>query len=169
MNKTRKLALSALIAALAVVLCWIGAIVPTGSVAFVGFAGLLTAIAVVECGYAWALGQFAVACVLGLLLVSDKMIVLIYAALFGWYPVVKSLIDRSKLRVAAQWIIKLLILNAVLVLGYMAANKLLLLEDTQTLPVLLVGVIPVEVSFVFYDLVLTKLIDQYTRRKAKKK
>ncbi|MDR2361043.1 MAG: hypothetical protein LBD85_07225 [Oscillospiraceae bacterium] len=168
MRKTRKLALSSLITAFAVVLCWVAAVMPSGSVALVGIAGLLTAIVVVECGYSWALGKFAATIMLVLLLVPDRMIVLMYAGIFGWYPVIKSLLERGKLRSAAQWAIKVLILNAALVLGYIAASNLFILAGEPNTRLLLIVLLPAEVAFVLYDIVLTRLIDMYIQRRAKK-
>ena len=62
-NGTKILARAALIAALGCVILYISAVIPTGRIALIAIAGMLTAAAVIHCGTGAAFAVFAVTAV----------------------------------------------------------------------------------------------------------
>ena len=135
---------------------------PTGKIALSAVAGLATAAALIECGYLYSVLEFMVAAALGLILAPSKTPAMMFCLLFGWYPIVKSLIEKLKSR-AAEYLLKLAVILVVLgvffVLARLGVGELSL-PDTSKLVVAAVAVI----GFFAYDLCFSGLVRVYIRR-----
>ena len=59
-------------------------------------AGLLMIMIVIEMGARWAWPTFAVVAILSVFFVPDKQAALLYVIFFGYYPILKALIERLK-------------------------------------------------------------------------
>jgi hypothetical protein len=161
-GKARKPAVSALCAALAAALLIFGSMLPTGKIAISAVAGLATAAALIECGYLYAALEFIVAAALGLILAPSKAPAIMFCLLFGWYPIVKSLIEKLKSRVA-EYLLKLAVILVVIVVFFMLARLgvgELSLPDTSKLVVAAAAII----GFFAYDFCFSGLIRVYIRR-----
>lgn len=134
-------------------------------------AGMLTMLAVVEIDKKWAIGSYVATSLIGLLFVANKEAVVYYVAFFGYYPVVKALLE-SKMPRAVEYILKFLIFNAsIIVSGVvlvkvfgMPYNDLLGIDGESAfftkyaLPIMLgMG----NVVFILYDVALTRLLTAY--------
>ena len=161
-GRARKPAVSALCAALAAALLIFGSVLPTGKIALSAVAGLATAAALIECGYLYSVLEFIVAAALGLILAPSKTPAMMFCLLFGWYPIVKSLIEKLKSR-AAEYLLKLAVILVVLgvffVLARLGVGELSR-PDTSKLVVAAVAVI----GFFAYDLCFSGLVRVYIRR-----
>ncbi len=166
-NRTRKLTLAAMLAGVQVVLLLLGSVLPSGRVALAALAGVLGAGIVLECGMSWAALAWVAASLLSLLLLPQKAPAILFAAFFGWYPLVKSLAERLKNRVS-EWAVKLLAFNAALALCWLLLSRGFLtgLELPAIWPsVLILGL---ELVFIAFDIAFTGLIGIY-RQKIKNK
>ena len=92
---TFRLAFCSAAAALEVVLMMVTSLVRIGTYALPCFAGLLTIAVVIEYKCKWAFGVFGVTAVLSFFLSGDKEAVVMFIALFGYYPILKNIIERS--------------------------------------------------------------------------
>lgn len=158
----KKLALCALLAALSVVILYIPALIPSVKISMAALAGLCAAAALIEAGAASGVMVYAVSCALALLVVPVKAPVVLYAAFFGYYPVVKSFAEKPVSRVP-EWIIKLLVFNAAAVLfwnfGGLFVGELSL---PSAAPYALL--FAANIVFVLYDVCLTRLVALYISR-----
>lgn len=101
------------------------------------------------------------------LVVADKEAAMMYAAFFGYYPVIKSFLE-SKLPRVFEWIVKFLIFNAAMVLAYLVIIFVfgMPLDEMEefgryAVPILLgMG----NVVFFVYDIALTRVIGAYLHR-----
>ena len=155
-NRTKKLAFSAIAAALAVVFLYVGALFDVLDLSAAALASLLVLWVMVEFGTRWALAVYAVASALALLLLPAKLPAVLFAGLFGYYPPLKALYER-RLHGAFVWIAKVATLNAaaflmILAVRYVAAEAL-------WFELLLLAV--ANVVFVIYDVALTRLMRAY--------
>ncbi|MCR5648186.1 MAG: hypothetical protein K6F67_01460 [Oscillospiraceae bacterium] len=161
-GKARKPAVSALCAALAAALLIFGSMLPTGKIAFSAVAGLATAAALIECGYLYSVFEFIVAAALGLLLAPSKAPAVMFCLLFGWYPIVKSLVEKLKSR-AAEYLLKLAVILAVIgvffVLVRLGVGELSLPDHSK-----LVVAGAAVIAFFAYDFCFSGLIRVYIRR-----
>ena len=124
-KKTRKLTLSALFAALSVASLYIASVWPTGQYGIVAFASLFVAAAVIDIGPAYGFYVFIVSSALGMLILPNKAAPLLFILFFGYYPVVKSIVEKIGNRVV-QWFLKLAVFNAALSVIYLFLKDMLL-------------------------------------------
>ena len=96
MSTARRLALSALCAALSTAALLLGGWLRTYALGFGALAGIFPAFSVLLCGYGWGVGAFAAGGLLGLLLSADKAAVIWFFLFFGHYPIWKSLLEQLR-------------------------------------------------------------------------
>lgn len=92
-RSARSVTYPALLGAVSIALLYLACVAPTGTIGLVALAGVPVAGVVMAGGASAGLLCWAAVSMLGLFLVPDKVCVLIYAAMFGLYPVVKSLAE----------------------------------------------------------------------------
>lgn len=170
MSVSAKTALGAMVTALSVVI-----LIPSAVQVFVyalpAMAGMLTMFAVVEIDKKWAIGSYIATSLIGLLFVANKEAVMYYVAFFGYYPVVKAILE-SKLPRALEYVLKFLIFNVSIVISGvllvkvfgMPYNDLLGIDGESAfftkyaLPIMLVlG----NLVFILYDVALTRMLTAY--------
>lgn len=165
-KRTSRLALSGMIAALATLLMLL-TIVPASEIGLPAVAGALMIPVVIEMGYKAAFSVYGVTGILTLLLVGSWEPKLLFIGFFGYYPILKSLIERLHNRVG-EWIIKLVLFNVATVAIY-AVLIFLFHLDTAAFSIggktaygllLAMG----NGVFILYDIGLTQLISNYIHR-----
>lgn len=154
----------AILGALALILVYFGSIAPTGNWGIVAAAGLLPAAAVISVGLKAGLLCWAGVSLLAFLLVPDKFCVLLFGALFGLYPVMKSLIESLR-RKPVEYLLKLVFFNAAFTLIYLTMTGAV----AASLPEALGGSVWIlygaaNVVFLLYDYGFSKLIGLYISR-----
>ena len=164
MKTSFKVALGGAVAALGLVLMFMTALIPFGTYAFPTFAGILTVVIVIEIGYGYAVAVYAATAILSFLLVPDKEAALMYAIFFGFYPILKGLIERLPNK-PAQYALKLVLFNACVIAAFfIAVNLLSIPAESYNLFGLQLPVIFLffgNVFFVLYDYCITKLVTIY--------
>lgn len=163
-----RLAVCAIVAALGVVLMLITSLIPVGTYAFPMIAGALLVPIVIEFGVRWALGVYAVVSLLSFFVAGDKEAVLYFVMLFGYYPMLKNLIERKLPNKVVGFIIKLAVFNAAAIGAFFIASFLLAIPPEEYtlfgiyMPAafLLFG----NLLFVLYDFALNSFIVLYVRR-----
>ena len=164
-KKTRKLALSAAFAAMAVIILYFASIWPTGQVGLAAAASVFTAAAVIEAGLLPGVYVYIISSALSLLLMPGRSAPILYALFFGYYPVIKSLIERIGWT-AAQWALKLLAFNAALTVTWFLLGELLF-GTRENMPGALVIYPAGNAVFALFDYGFTKIIWLYTNRVSK--
>lgn len=163
-GSTRKIALSAVMGALALLMLYAACVIPTGLWGWTAVAGLGPLAVVASFGVGPGLLCWGGVSLLALLLLPDKFCALLFALLFGIYPVIKSFAERIKL-LFGRYAVKLAFFNAVFTLLLLTMGKLMLV----TLPTVLAEQLWLlyaagNVIFLIYDFGLTKLICFYLAR-----
>ena len=166
-GKARPLAYGALSAAAGVLLLFLSSVLPNGRLAVLCIATLCVAFVRMMSGWRWALGCYAVTAALSLLLLPSKVMPILYAAFFGYYPVVKLGAEHFASR-AVRWGIKLAAFNGVMAILYFTVRALFqgdwgMLSRTPALMLLCANI-----AFVLYDLALTQGILFYIRKIARR-
>ena len=156
---TRRLAVSAVISALGVVLLFVGSLFQVLDLSMAAIVSLFTVFAVIEIRGSYPFLIYAVTSVLSLLLLPVKTPALVYALFAGYYPILKGVFERHLGR-AAAWALKLAVFFIGAAAAAFVAMKVLMVDVSLLLAnwwVLLLS-IPV---FVLYDVGLTRLITAY--------
>lgn len=152
-----------MLAALQLVLMYMGSVMPSWKLALTALAGIINAAVLIECGAVSSVLSFAVVGVLGAVMLPQKSIALLYIVFFGYYPLIKSLAERTKSRIV-EWSVKVVVFNFACVICW-AALRFGFITDIAlpdiTLVLLWLGLNAV---FVIYDMGLSKLIMLYVQR-----
>jgi hypothetical protein len=170
---TRYMATCAVLCAVAVVMLGLGAVIEVLDLTAAAAAALVLLPVLLCYGTKYALLSYAVTAVLGVLLMHQSLAAWMFAGLTGFYPVIKQRLDRLPRLVG--WLIKLLLLTAVLLL-YLAVFYFILLggegsfldafltgfgEEDGT-PLMAWAVIALSVfTFVLFDLLIDRLLVLY--------
>lgn len=166
-TNTRQMAVCAMLAALGVVLLWIGSVLEVAEVSMAVVASLLCIIAVIEYGGSWPWLVFAVTSVLSLVLLPNKGTAVSYVLFFGYYPIIKEKLERhTRVR---RWVEKELIFNVALA-AILAVWRFVLFPTASKMPLVmgLLLIVGFEAVFLLYDVALTRLISQYLFRLRKR-
>lgn len=119
MKKSKQIAVSGVLSALSVVLMFLGSVISPLSYIMPLLSGLLMIIAVENMNRKTAVTIYACVSVLSLFLLSDKECALFYIAFFGYYPIIKSDIDKIRNKLLL-WFVRAVIFNVSII-----ANQLI--------------------------------------------
>ena len=163
-----RLAFCSVIAALEVAIMMAAGLFRIGTYTFPCFAGLLTIAIVIEYRCKWAFGVFFVSAVLSFFLSGDKEAVIMFIALFGYYPILKNIIERKIPSSLIRWIVKFAVFNAAAVASFFAGSYLIGVSPEEYM---LFGVyVPYvflifgNLFFVLYDLAVNVYVKFYVQR-----
>ncbi len=162
-GSARKVAYPSILGALSLVLVYIGSIAPSGSWGIVAVAGLLPCAAVISVGLQAGFLCWACVSILAFLFIPDKFCALMYAVLFGLYPMVKCLIERLRRR-PLEYALKLVFFNAAFTVIYLVMKTAVLASLPQALSTVWVLYVVANVVFLLYDYGFSKLISAYLAR-----
>lgn len=149
-------ALGGVMAAGSMALLWLACVVPSGRTGLTAAAGLFPAAATLYAGRTAGYLCWAAASLLGLILLPDKGVALLFAAFLGIYPVVKGRLETLERR-TVEWGVKLSWFELTLTLFWFV------FEELFGRPEWLAGGAPLlyglgSVVFVIYDIGLSRLI-----------
>lgn len=123
-HTTRRTAMCAVLAALAVVVLGIGTLIEIMDLSAAIAASAVVLLVFLCYGTRYALLTYAVISVLGILLMPQSLAVWTFAGLLGYYPIIKEKLDR--LPCVLAWIVKFLLFAAVLGLCFLLFHFLIL-------------------------------------------
>ena len=115
MKNTKKITLCGMVAALAVVVMLTGYF-PYLTYAIPAIAGLLMIVPLIECGVGWSFATYVSSAVLTFVIGETESKIL-YIMFLGYYPILKSLIERIRKQLV-DWLLKLLCFNAAAIAFY---------------------------------------------------
>lgn len=167
-RRTFNLALCGIISALGVTVLMLTLIVPIATYACSAFAGMLITVLVIECNKKWAISSFIVVSIISAIIVPDKEAVVFYILLFGYYPIVKEIIEGSVGNMFLQLVTKVANFVASAVVSYLVSIYILGIPTDEfdlfglhlPLVLLFVGII----VFVMFDYAFTGLITNYVEK-----
>ena len=168
MGKSKKMALTGMLCALAVVIMMLGGFIPLATFCCPALAGLMLVPVFVECGEKLSWCAYAAIAVLSLILCPDKEAALLFAFI-GYYPILRWRLDqlRSRLiRVVAKLGVFNLAVLAMYALSILVLQMDQILREYQemglalTVACLLVG----NVTLLLYDRLIAIMTALYVNR-----
>lgn len=168
MKQSSRTALGGILAALSLVLMFLFAVFPSATIAAPAVASILLIFAVLEMGKGWAFGIYVAVSILALLVIPSKEAAVLYAVFFGYYPILKAILEKHIHKRVLEWFVKILLFCVVMTASYYLMIRFMGIEFEEidkygkaAVPVLLsVGT----VAFVGYDYCLTLFVGEYLRR-----
>ncbi len=167
LNKSVGVAFCGIITALSTVLMMCTGLLPVATYALPALAGVLMILVVVELGRQWAFPVFAATSLLSVFLAADKEAVLLFIVFFGYYPILKSLLEQLR-RKWLSWLLKFLVFNAAMIAGFFGAVYVLMIPieeftiGTVFIPWLLL--VLGNAVFLLYDYAVSGLVMLYFQR-----
>ena len=155
----KRLVVCGVLVALSVIILYIGSMFQTLDLTMSAIVSLLVVVIVIEMGYGYAWLTYVATAVLSLLLLPQKTPAIFYACFMGFYPIIKSHIERLNSAVI-RWVIKLAVGNTAIVAMFLLISLLLPDEFGGVLMFVATYILAVA-AFVVYDIALTKLITAY--------
>lgn len=168
MKKSRKMALTGMLCALAVVIMMLGGVIPLATFCCPALAGLMLIPVFVECGEKLSWCAYAAIAALSLILCPDKEAALLLAFI-GYYPILRWRLDQlrsSLLRVVAKLGVFNLAVLAMYALSILVLQMDQILREYQemglalTIACLLVG----NVTLLLYDRLIAIMTALYVNR-----
>lgn len=167
MKQSSKCAVGGIVAALSLVLMISVAIIPFMTYALPALAGAFIVFVVIEIDKKWAAGVYAAVAILGIFLVPEKEVAVLYLAFFGYYPILKAVIE-SKTGTVVGWILKILTFEITMIVSYWLMIKFMGVTIDEmdefgvwAIPMLLgLGTF----AFIMYDIAVSKLVILYLKR-----
>lgn len=151
--------------ALCVALMAIARVISVTDYAVSAICGAIIGAVVIELGNKWAMTAYAVSASLGLLLANNEA-ALTFAALLGFYPIIKPYIERLKKPVS--YLIKLVLFNGIMCTLYFVVDKLgfIPMEEISWLGKYTVAVVLIlaNIAFLLYDFAFGGIMALYYAR-----
>lgn len=160
-QKTKVIALSALLSALGVVILYIGSVFDVLDLSATAVSSVIIVFAVIEMRGITPLMIYAVTSILAVLLLPNKFTALLYIFFGGIYPIIKEKLER--IHYVFSWMVKLSFFNVILFVLIFVSTRIMHIPDNQiefTVPVFVFG----NLLFVLYDFTLTQLITFYLHK-----
>lgn len=164
-RNTGKIALCGVLSALSVAIM-LFSYFPSMTYAVPAIAGMVFIILVVETDYKWAFTAFGATSVLVLLLAEPEA-KLMFVAFFGYYPILKGIIEKLR-RPVVEYILKFLIFNTVMIAAYLLIifvfqTPLEALGDFGKYSLWVLWGLG-NLTFLMYDFAVTCIVGAYIRR-----
>ena len=168
MKQSTKTALGGVSVALSTAILFLMSVFPSATIAAPAVASMVLLFVVLELGRKWAVGVYAAGAILALLLIPSKEAAILYAVFFGYYPILKAVLEQNIRVRALEWLVKILLFAVVMTVSYYLMIRFMGIEFEEigkygkaAVPVLLaVG----SIAFVGYDFCLTLFVGEYLRR-----
>lgn len=158
-----KVAYPAVLGALSLIFVYIGSVVPAGNWGLVAVAGVFPTAALISVGLKAGVLCWVGTSILSFLLLPGKFCALLYAALFGLYPIVKSLIEQIR-RKGFEFLLKLAFFNASFSFVYLVMKTAVLDSLPSFFGTTGILYLMANVVFLIYDFGFSKLIGFYIAR-----
>ncbi len=167
-KKTQKITLCGVFGALALLVMLAGDLLPMALYICPALAGLLILPVAHEAGARTGYLFYAGISLLSLLMLPDREPAVLFIAFLGYYPLLKFLLEKLPGKLL-QWLIKLVLFNATMIGAYWLMLHLFGFEALaadfadMTGPLLAVLLAMANVTFVLYDVLITRLLWVYIR------
>jgi len=165
-RKSTQVAIGGVSAALCLILMFMTGLIPFATYALPALAGVVLIAVVAEMGWRTAMVVYVAVALLAIGVVPDREAALLFIFFFGYYPIIKGLIEKLRFKVV-QLLVKYLLFNAAMVLTYLVVIYVLGIPDIlesfgnfgrySALVLLLMG----NVVFAVYDFALTNIVIVY--------
>ncbi len=171
MNNRKKLsfkvALGGVIAALSLLLMLVAGVTTSLVYAIPMITGAFLMVLVIEFGAGFAGLEYLAISIISMLLLGNKEAAIMYVAFFGYYPIIKSFIEKYMGKILS-WIVKYVIFNVSMVVAYFVVSKIFMItfDDMEMFGkyALLILLLAGNILFVVYDIMLTRLVTIYVYR-----
>ncbi|MBQ7953246.1 MAG: hypothetical protein IJ332_00675 [Clostridia bacterium] len=156
---TKKLTFCSMMAVMGIICLLLSNILQTNTIFLYLFSTLFTYICTEEHGIKYGILTYAVISLAGFMIVVDKVSIIAYIIVVGYYPVIKNIIDHFNINKILKWSLKLVFAVAVATIALFMLKSMM--PENLNFAVLYPAGIAV---FVIYDTMLAMGIKFYVLR-----
>lgn len=158
----KRIVICGVLVALSVIILYLGCAIEVLDLTMSAIVSLLVVVIVIEMGYNYAWLAYVATSILSLVMLPQKTPAIFYACFMGFYPIIKSYVERLN-SALARWTIKLVTGNAALILMFLLMS-LFVPEEFDGGILLVITYVIGFLAFIAYDVALSKLITLYFAR-----
>ena len=155
----KRIVVAGVLVALSVIILYLGCAIEVLDLTMSAMVSLLVVIIVIEMGHSYAWLTYIATAILSVVLLPQKSPAIFYACFMGFYPIVKSYIERIHSSLV-RWLIKIVIGNAAIALMFLFMSIFVPEEFAQMWMVVVTYALAI-LAFITYDVALTRLITVY--------
>lgn len=155
----KRIVVSGVLVALSVIILYLGCAIEVLDLTMSAIVSLLVVVIVIEMGYKYAGFAYLATSILSLLLLPQKSPAIFYTCFMGFYPIIKSHVERINSAIL-RWTVKLVVGNLALCAMFLLLS-LFVPEEFEGGWILVGTYILGLLAFIMYDIALTKLITLY--------
>jgi len=162
-RKTYEIALTGVFLALSVVVLFFSSIVPGIELSLLAISGVMIMIVVHETSIKRGIVFFTASLLLSFLIIPNKSILMLYGFVFGPYTLKKVFIERYFKNKILEYILKLIVFNILLGLGYLIFKGAFFSSIELPGFAWYIVLVSAQIMLVLYDYILTLIIRFYDR------
>ena len=121
MKNTKKITLCGMVASLSIVIM-LTSYFPYLTYAIPALAGIFMMVPLIECGVSWSIGTYVASSAI-IFITGETEAKILYILFLGYYPILKSLIERLRKQVI-EWVLKFVCFNIAAVVFYYVSSML---------------------------------------------
>jgi len=167
LNRSIRVAFCGIITAFCTMLMFFTGLIPIGKYALPAFAGIILIVVVIEMGKSWAWSVYTATSILSILLAGDKEAAMLFVLFFGYYPILKSILEKIRKKYLVL-VSKFAVFNSAMIACFFFSIQVLSVpQDSFTLfgiylpwAFLILG----NIAFVLYDYAISTLVVTYYQR-----
>lgn len=161
LGNTKKVVLSGILSAIVLILLFISSVSFVLDYTVVVLASVIIMVAVIEMSKSWAFLVYIAAAILSLFLIPLKDSKLIFIFLLGYYPIIKSFLEKLNNRIL-EYVLKILVFNISMGLCiYLFKSLFISPEDILSPTIIAVSIVVLNLTFIIYDLAISKIAVYY--------
>ena len=160
-NFDKRMVVAGVLVALSVIILYLGSAIEVLDLTMSAIVSLLVVVIVIEMGYNYAWLTYLATSILSLLLLPQKTPAIFYTCFMGFYPIIKSYVERIG-SAFVRWTVKLITGNVAIGLMFLLMS-LFVPEEFEGGVIVVITYALALLAFIMYDIALTKLITFYFR------
>lgn len=165
-KRSYKIALGGIVSSLCLLCMFLTGVFPVLMYGLPAIAGVLMIVIVIDVSKSWAYLTYFSVSILSLLICPDKEAAVMFIGFFGFYPILKSTLEKIKVR-SVEYVCKFAVFNACILISYWVIINVFgigdIIEEMGDFGDygLLVMLLIANITFFVYDIALTRIISSY--------
>ena len=158
----KKITMGGIITTISLVVLYLSSLFPTNRISLLALSSMFVFVLVIEFNIRTAVISYMATSLLGLILLPDKLMTIAYIIYFGYYGIIKSLIERIN-NIALEWIVKISSFNIAIFILYLIIGKFFP-QNLQVNTSLWLIIVFLQTVFIAYDILYSFIIMFYNKK-----
>ena len=162
--KSQKIATGGLISALSLLFLYLCSVVPSGKIAMICISSFCIGLCVALINIRFSVVAYIAVSILGLILLPNKIIPLLFILFFGNYPVAKLFLEKIT-NTYLMWLVKIIVFNIYAVVTYFMVTRFIDVEINFAVPII---ILIANFAYVIYDFAFSIFVTKILEIRRKK-